>query len=99
MENSSTHTANTSSDSLSLDSSAANLSSASSAAAESSSDVGAVQPGRMIPAGSNLYPMLDEGYTEVSDSGAAQAGDLPQSPKETANERFGVIVDIGNLRV
>lgn len=28
------------------------------------------------------------GYTEVSASGTAQAGDLPQSPKEAAKERF-----------
>ena len=83
--------ANASSEDLSLQSSASNLSSASLAAAESSPDVeasAAVQPGRMLPAGSSQSSMLDGGYTEVSDSGTAQAGDLPQSPQETAKERF-----------
>ena len=74
---------NTSSEDVSLDSSTANLSVSS---VENSPDIGAsaaIQSG----AGQSATPIHDEGCTEVSDSGTAQAGDLPQSPKEMANER------------
>ena len=85
--------ANNSGEDLSLDSTAPNLSSASLATAENTpvletSAVVLPAQGRMLPAGSNQSSMLDGGYTEVSDSGTAQAGDLPQSPQETAKERF-----------
>ena len=78
----------TSSEDLSLKS---NLSSASLAAVENSPDVeasAAVQASPMLPAGSSQSLPLDGGYTKVSDNGTAQGGDLPQSPQETAKQRF-----------
>ena len=80
MEKSSTSIANTSSENLSLDSSAAILSSTSSAAAENN-----LEP---VPRFNHAaYYQRDRTFVRCR-SGAAQARDLPQSPKETANQRF-----------
>ena len=90
---------NTACEDLSLDSSAANLSSSS---AETSPDIGAAsvaatadQHDRGIPFAAasctgTTTPSArggsDGGYTEVSATGTAQAGEPPQSPKEMAKE-------------
>ena len=39
------------------------------------------------PMAVQIARISEDGYTEVNGSEAAQAGDLPQSPKETAKER------------